>query len=70
VRTPTRGQRRAARLRQVRAQRDTLYWFYMMLNAGGPDGSDLDFAVCEDAAGTAREVTVELGGIGEVVRDG
>lgn len=31
-----------------------LYWFYKMVVAGGPDGSDLDEAVRQDAERTAQ----------------
>lgn len=40
---------------------ELLYWFYRMVVTGGPDGSDLDQAVIEDAgrAATWYEAAVE-----------
>lgn len=32
---------------------ERLYWFYKMVATGGPDGSDLDFAVMDDARDAA-----------------
>jgi hypothetical protein len=31
-----------------------LYWFYKMVESGGPDGTDLDIAVSLDAAAAAK----------------
>ncbi len=37
------------RCEALRAALERFYWFYMMVKAGGPDGSDLDLTVSEDA---------------------
>lgn len=35
---------------------DSAYWFYRMVDQGGPDGSELDQAVCEDFRTKLREL--------------
>lgn len=37
----------------VYAALERLYWFYRMVETGGPDGSELDEAVVEDARAAA-----------------
>jgi hypothetical protein len=39
-----------------------LRWFYQMVKAGGPDGSDLDDALCDEAARAAEVVDAVLDG--------
>jgi hypothetical protein len=43
----------------LRAERDNLYWYFLMREQGGPDGSDLDEAVTEDALATIEAITRE-----------
>ena len=39
---------------------ERLYWFFRMIDSGGPDGTDLDFAITEDARRAADEVAAEF----------
>lgn len=42
-----------AELRGAMPSLEALYWFFMMVESGGPDGSDLDAAVWDDARAAA-----------------
>jgi len=35
---------------------DSAYWFYRMIDQGGPDGSELDEALVQDFVGHLREL--------------